>query len=168
MSLLSFRRRSLHRTTREYGRLLVENLDAVAGALHHKDPVLLINVYRYWSLEWLLTLLQTLGSQPAFHHHRIQLHTFPAQLGQGRLASQLGDKAAIGIEHLQAVVLEVGHVNSSILINGDPGGPIELPITLSRRAKLQQEPAVWGEFLDAVVAPVDHVHIPMLINIDTP
>src|SRR5215471_7025063 len=37
MSLLSFRRRSLHRTTREYGRLFVENLDAVAGALHHED-----------------------------------------------------------------------------------------------------------------------------------
>src|SRR5215471_8661651 len=168
MSLLSFRRGSLHGTTREYGRLLVENLDAVAGALHHKDPVFIINVYRYWPLEWLLLLLQPLGSQPAFHHDRIQLYAFPAPLGQRRLASQLGDKAAIGIEHLQAVVLEVGHVNRAILINGDSGRPVELPITLSRGTKLQQEPAVWGEFLDAVVAPVGHVHIPLLVDLDAP
>src|SRR5262249_4090304 len=133
-----------------------------------KDPVLIINVYRYRPLEHLFTLLQTLGSLPAFHHHWIQLHTFPAPLGQRCFTSQLGDKAAIGIEHLQAVVLEVGHVNSAILINGDAGGAIELPIALSRRTKLQQEPAVWGKFLDAVVAPVGHVHIPMLVDIDAP
>src|SRR6266850_7046787 len=153
----------LHGTTIEYGRLLAKNLEAVACALHHKDPVLIINIYRYWSLERLLTLLQTLGSRPASHHHRIQLHTFPAPLGQGCLASQLGDKVAIGIEHLQAVVLEVGHVNRAVLINGDSGRPIELPITLSRSAKLHQEPAVWGEFLNAVVAPIGYVHVPILV-----
>src|SRR5712692_6231693 len=147
-------------TTSEYGRLLAENLEAVACALHHKNPVLIINVYRYGSLERLLTLLQTLGSLPASHHHRIQLHAFPAPLGQRGLASQRGEKAAIGIEHLLAVVLEVGHVNRAILIHGDAGGPIELAITLSRRAKLQQKPAVWSEFLQAIVAPVGHVHIP--------
>src|SRR5712691_10441023 len=157
MGLLSFRRGYLHGTTTEYGRLLAENLEAVACALHHKDPVLIIHVYRYWPLERLLTLLQPLGSRPASHHHRIQLHTFPTPLGQRCLASQFGDKAAIGIEHLEAVVLEVGHVNSSILIYGDSGGPFELAITLSRSAKLQQEPAVWGEFLHAVVAPIGHV-----------
>src|SRR5512132_385421 len=108
MDLLLFRRVSLHGTTIEYGRLLAENLEAVACALHHKDPVLIINVYRYWPLEQLLTLLQTLGSRPPFHHHRIQLHTFPAPLGQRCLASQLDDKVAIGAEHLEAVVLEVG------------------------------------------------------------
>src|SRR5712691_2240131 len=168
MGLLSFRRGYLHGTTREYGRLLTEHLEAVAGALQHKDPVLIINVYRYGPLERLLTRLQTLGSRPTSHHHRIQLHAFPAPLGQRGLASQLGDKTAIGIEHLQAVVLEVGHVNGSILIHGDAGGPIELAITLSRSAKLHQKPAIWGEFLHAIVAPVGHVHIPMLVNIDAP
>src|SRR5262245_14570402 len=110
MRLLSFRRGSLYRTTREYSRLLAENLEAVAGTLHHKDPVLIINVYRYGPLEYLFTLLQRLGSLPTFHHHWIQLHAFPAPLGQRGFASQLSDKAAVGIEHLQTVVLEVGHV----------------------------------------------------------
>src|SRR2546427_8608911 len=158
----------LYGTTIEYGRLLMENLEAVACTLHHKDPVLIINVYRYGPLERLLTRLQTLGSRPTSHHHRIELHTFPAPLGQRGLARQLGDKTAIGIEHLQAVVLEVGHVNGAILIHGDPGGPIELAITLSRSAKLHQKPAIWGEFLNAIVAPVGHVHIPMLVKIDAP
>src|SRR5207248_10853442 len=98
----------------------------------------------------------------------IQLHPFPAQLGQHGRASQRSDKTAIGIEHLQAVVLEVGHVNNAILIHGDAGGPIELAIPLSRRAKLQQELAIWGEFLNAVVAPVGHVYVPMLVDIDAP
>src|SRR5262245_61870917 len=106
MSLLSFHRGGLHGTTIEYGRLLAENLEAMACALHHKDLVLIINVYRYWPLERLLTLLQALSSLPAFHHYRIQLHTFSAPLGQCCLTSQRGDKAAIGIEHLEAVVLE--------------------------------------------------------------
>src|SRR5262245_55178006 len=158
----------LHGTTREYRRLLAENLEAVACALHHGDPVLIINVYRYWPLERLLTLRQTLGPLPAFHHHRIQLHTFPTPLGQRGLASQFGDKAAISIEHLQAVVLEVGHVNRAVLINGDSGRPIELPITLSRRAKIQQEPTVWGEFLNAVVAPIGHIHVAILVDINAP
>src|SRR2546422_7022529 len=165
---LSFRRGSLHRTAIEYGRLLTEHLEAVACTLHHKDPALIINVYRYGSLERLLTLLQPLGSLPASHHHRIQLHAFPAPLGQRGLASQRGEKAAIGIEHLQAVVLEVGHVNGAILIHSDSGGPIELAITLSRSAKLHQKPALWGEFLHAVVAPIGHVHIPIFVYIYTP
>src|SRR5262245_8475066 len=33
----------LHGTTIEYGRLLAENLEAVACTLHHKDPVLIIH-----------------------------------------------------------------------------------------------------------------------------
>src|SRR5262245_11747713 len=152
-----------HGTTIEYGGLLAEHLDAVAGALHHKDLAFIIDVYRYGSLERLLTFLQPLGSLPASHHHRIELHTFPAPLGQRGLASQSGDKAAIGIEHLQAVVLEVSHVNGAILIHGDSGGPIELAITLSRSAKLHQKPTIGGEFLNAIVAPVSHVHIPMLV-----
>ena len=57
LSRLFFRRGSLHGTTIEYGRLLAENLQAVACALHHKDPVLIINVYRYWPLERFLTLI---------------------------------------------------------------------------------------------------------------
>src|SRR5689334_12961568 len=108
----------------KYDRLLVENLETVAGALHHKDPVLIIDVYCYWPLERLLTLLQTLGYFPSFQYRLIQLHAFPSPLGQRCLASQLGDKAAIGTEYLQAVVAEVGHVNSSILIDGDAGRPI--------------------------------------------
>src|SRR6266446_37281 len=165
---LSCCRSSLHGTTIEYGRLLAEHLDTVAGALHHKDLAFIINLYRYGSLERFLTFLQPLGSLPASHHHRIQLHAFPAPLGQRGLASQRGDKAASGIEHLQAVVLEVGHVNDAILIHGDSGGPIELAVTLSRRAKLQQEPAIGAEFLNAIVAPVSHVHIPVLVYIDAP
>ncbi len=43
--------------TIEYGRLLAEHLEAVARALHHKDPVLIINGDRDWPLERLLTFL---------------------------------------------------------------------------------------------------------------
>src|SRR5262249_51239852 len=158
MALLPCRRGALHRAAIEDGGLLVEHLEAVASAFHHKDPTLIINVYRDGSLEWLLTLLQRLGSQPASHHDWIEFYPFPAPLGQRRLASQRGDKIAIGIEHLQAVVLEVGHVNGAILIHGDSSGPIELAITLSRSAKLHQKPAIGGEFLNTIVAPVGHIH----------
>src|SRR5438094_9994306 len=99
MALLPCRRGSLHGAAIEDGVLLAEHLEAVACALHYKDPALIINVHRYGSLEWFLTFLQPLGSLPASHHHRIQLHAFPAPLGQRGLASQLGDKATIGIEH---------------------------------------------------------------------
>src|ERR671914_656171 len=149
MDLLSLRQGYLQGTTIEYGSLLAKDLEAVAGALHHIDPVFIIHVYRYWPLEGLLTLLQALGHLPSLQRHGVQFHTFPSPLGQGCLARQLGDKAAIGAEHLKAVVLEIGDANKAILINGDSSGPIELPITLSRSSKLQQEAAVWGEFLNA-------------------
>ncbi len=46
MDLLACRRSALQGTTREQGRLLAEHLEAVACTLHHKNPVLIINVYR--------------------------------------------------------------------------------------------------------------------------
>ena len=47
----------LQETTLEHGSLLTENLDAVTGALHHEDPVFVIDFYRYWPLKRTLTLL---------------------------------------------------------------------------------------------------------------
>ena len=74
MGLLSFRRGYLQETTLEYGRLLAENLETVASALHDEDPVLVIarraaslDFYRNRPLENLLTFVQSLGYLPAFN-----------------------------------------------------------------------------------------------------
>ena len=47
----------LQGATCEYGSLLVENLDAVAGALHDEDPVFVIDFYRYRPLKRTLAFL---------------------------------------------------------------------------------------------------------------
>ena len=166
--LLAFRRGSLQGITIEESRLFAENLEAVAWALHHKDPVLIINGDRDWPLERPLTFRQPMGSLPAFYHVRIEFQTFASPLGQRGLASYRGEKAAIGIEYLQTVVLVIGYINDAVFINRDASGPIELPITLTGRAELHQEVAVRGEFLNAVVAPVGHVHIPIVVHRDAP
>ena len=49
----------------EYGRLLAEDLEAVASALHYEDPVLVVDFYRNGPLESLFAFPQTLGYLPA-------------------------------------------------------------------------------------------------------
>ncbi len=110
----------------------------MAGGLHYEDPALIIDFHRYRALESLLTFVQALGYLPAFHCKRIQLHAFLSPLGQCCLAGQLGDETAICVEHLKAVVFEVGDINGSIFVNGDSGGPIELAIYLSGSSKLNK------------------------------
>jgi hypothetical protein len=52
------------------------------------------------------------------------------QIGRAPVFPQYGNITAIGIEHLQAVVLVVGHIHDAISINGNTGRAIKLPFTM--------------------------------------
>ena len=88
--------------------------------------------------------------------------------GAGFLTHPLSHAATFGSENLEPVVAPVGDVDKAFFVNGDPRRTAELAISVTRRAKLHQKPAVRCELLNSVVAPIGHVYITLAIDSNVP
>ena len=68
-------------------------------------------------------------------------------------------EAQIEIEHLNAAVSAICHVDFQALARGDPTGLVELSICPARRANSPQKRAIGRQFLDAVIPGIGHKQI---------
>ena len=66
---------------------------------------------------------------------------------------------AVAVKHLDAIIAGVAHIDVSIEVNGDSRGIVELPLTRTRRAKLELEDAATVIHRDAVGIVVGDIHV---------
>src|SRR5262249_2121645 len=75
-----------------------------------------------------------------------------------------GQGAAGGVEHLQAVVAPVRHVDVIRRIHRDTPGHVELTSTAPEGAPLRHEATLRIKLLQAIVAGISHNHVPRRVE----
>ena len=103
---------------------------------------------------------------------RLQVRLFPCRgldrVGVQKLSSPLRNRrftpqglheCALGVQHLNAMVPPVGHVDVSILVYAHVGRTAKLTVTPAPCAVCSDEFPSGVKPLDAVVAPIGHVDI---------
>lgn len=102
----------------------------MAGDFRHEQPVLVVDRERDGALEDFFPFVQVLGDYSTHWRLRVQVYPFLAPLGQSGLAGQLRHEMSVMVEYLDPFVFEIGHVDDAVTVDGDPGGPVELPVAL--------------------------------------